>query len=92
MYRFLIVKEVLLILSFTPFSLRAMIELSVWRARIGQFAHDHSHSVSSHMVPVPRDRAHGRLYLTPVCVLVIAAILLRGGDVEQNPGPKRKEG
>ena len=69
-----------------------MIELTVWRARIGQFAHNHGHSMSSHEVLVPRDRGRGRLYLTPVCVLVVAAILLRGGDVEQNPGPKEKKG
>ena len=79
-------------LSFCILHSRSMIEISLWRARIGQFAHSHHRNMSLRLVLGHRDGRPSRPSLVPVCVLVIAAVLLMGGDIEQNPGPKRKSG
>ena len=69
-----------------------MIEISQWRCRIGQFVHKSHCAMSVSLFLVHRDGGHSRPSLTPVCMLVIAAVLLMGGDVEQNPGPNGKKG
>ena len=69
-----------------------MIELSLWRSRIGQFVHHYHCTMPLRLVLVCRDEKHSRPCLIPVCVLVIAAVLLMGGDVEKNPGPHGKKG
>ena len=68
-----------------------MIDIGQWRVRIGQFIH-HCHPVSVNVVLVYWDGGRSWSHLTPVCVLVVAAVLLMGGDVETNPGPKKKSG
>ena len=69
-----------------------MIEISLWRSRIGQFAHHHHCTMSLRLVLVYGNEGHSRPCLIPVCVLVIAVILLMGGDVEKNPGPNGTKG
>ena len=61
-----------------------MIEIAQWRSCIGQFAQKHHGAVYVKLVLVHRDKEHSRLCLTPVCVLVIATVLLMAGDVEPN--------
>ena len=48
--------------------------------------------MSLRLVLVHRDGGPSRPSLVPVCVLVIAAVLLMGGDIESNPGPNGKKG
>ena len=48
--------------------------------------------MSLRLVLVHRDKGSSRPSLVPVCVLVIAAVLLMGGDIESNPGPNGKKG
>ena len=69
-----------------------MIEISLWRSRIGQFAHHHHCTMPFRLILVHQDEKHIRPCLIPVCVLVVAAVLLMGGDVEKNPGPNGKNG
>ena len=69
-----------------------MIEISLWRARIGQFAPSHHCTMSLRLVLVHPDGGPSRPSLVPVCVLVIAAVLLMGGDIQPNPGPNGKKG